>query len=210
MKNSIKILVVVLCLISTTFSHAQSFQKHDMFIDLGFGLGIYNTTTYNYVNDSNKTGKTASVVIPLSFEYAIGNRIGIGLQLVTESFLSSKDSTKGNKPTAHAGSINLLGNYHFFRTDHTDLSAGLALGGSNFTYNQNNATDAMFTGGGTYFDLHFSGRFLFGKHFGMLVSLTFPTMTYNQGVVSDNIGDSFNLDLKLRGYIIGTGFTFKI
>jgi hypothetical protein len=209
MKNSIKFLVVVLCLISTTVSHGQSFQKHDMFLDLGFGLGIYNTTFYNYNNDSTKRGKAGSIIIPLTFEYAIGNRIGIGVQLVTQSFLTSTDSSTNAKPSVHSGELNLFGNYHFVRSEHVDLAVGLTIGGSNFTYNTNDSNGGTLTAGGPYVDIHFGARFLFGKHLGMIASLRFPTITYIQGLASDNLGDEFNFDLKFKGTVIGTGITYK-
>jgi len=209
MKNSIRILVVAM-LISTTFSQAQCFQKHDMFIDLGFGLSIYNTTVRNYTTDSTKTGKAASIVIPLSFEYAIGNRIGIGLQLVTQSFLTGKDSTANSTPTAHSGELNLFGNYHCFRTDHTDLSIGLTLGGSTFTFNKNDVNAGTLSAGGPYVDIHIGARFLLGKHIGILASLRFPTMTYTQGLATDNQGNEANFDLKFSGFVIGTGITYKL
>jgi hypothetical protein len=209
MKRIFKTLVVAICLFSTTFSNAQCFQKHAMFLDLGFGLGIYNTTVYNYTDKTTKTGKAGSFIVPLSFEYALGNRIGIGLQLVSQSFLSRKDSTSNSTPTAHSGELNVFGNYHFYCSDHTDIYAGLTIGGSNFTYNANNDKATTLSAGGPYVDIHCDARFLFGNHFGMLASIRFPTTIYVQGLATDNTGNEVNFDLKLRGTIIGTGFTYK-
>ncbi len=209
MKSIYKISALVLCLMATTISHAQCFQKKSMFLDLGIGIAIYNTEVYNYENDSTKTGKAGSVIIPLTFEYGVGNRIGVGLQLVRQNFIAGKDSTNNTKPDAHSGEINLLGNYHFYRSDHTDLYGGITLGISGFKYNSNNANKAILDAGGSFTDLHFGARFLFGNHTGMLLNLSFPTMNYIQGLASDNQGNEVNFDLKFSGFTIGTGLTYK-
>ncbi len=210
MKTSLRTIALAACMMAASFTNAQSFQKGSIFFDLGLGLGIYNTTSYNYQDSVTKTGKAGAIIIPVTFEYGIGNRIGIGAQLVTQNYLSSKDSLSNYKPTANTKDINVFGNFHFVRAEHTDLFAGLTIGLSAFKYNANNLQASTLDAAGSYFDIHLGGRFLFTKHFGMIASLRFPSFKYIQGLAQDNNGNQVNFDFKLSGVVIGTGVTFKI
>ena len=115
MKILIKYFAVVAFVLSTAVSNAQCFQSHSLFIDLGFGVGVYNSTTKSYLTDSIKNGKAASIMIPLSVEFALGKHLGIGVQLESNPFFTNTDSTTGVKPIAHSGELNFFINYHVFR-----------------------------------------------------------------------------------------------
>jgi hypothetical protein len=189
---------------------AQSFEKHAKFIDLGIGIGIYNTKGTNSIDDSTHKDKAASVIIPLSFEYGIGNRVGVGAQVVADIFFTERDSISNTTPDANSVEFAVFGNYHVVKTDHVDLFAGLTAGFSSFTYHANNTYNATLKGGGSFFDIHAGARFLFGKHFGMIASLRFPSFAFTETNVEDDIGTLFSYDLRLNGFVIGTGFTYKL
>ena len=207
--NKIKLSLIGIAIFFSSLINAQSFQKGSAFLDLGFGFGFYatqaqiNNIPYTY-NDH-----AASWIVPLSFEYGIGNRIGIGAQLISDTYISGQDTTKANKNTAHGNEFALMGNYHFVRTNHIDFYGGITLGVSSLKVMINDYYDTQYFSGGSMVDIHFNTRFLFGNHFGIILSLRFPTLNYTNGTITNNLGNSVSFDFRGSGWVFGTGFTFK-
>jgi hypothetical protein len=210
MKNSIKIIIIALLLFSTTFSKAQSFQKGTIDIDLGIGFAFY-ATQFNWTNTNiGVNDHAATWVVPFSFEYGVGNRIGIGLDIVSDTYINGNDTAGSNDHTsAHSTEFAVFGNYHFVRTDHIDFYGGLTLGASSLTINSNNSINSTYSGGGSFADLHFNSRFFIGNHFAITLSLRFPTLNFVRLKYSDVNGSNNDLDFYLRGWIFGTGLCFK-
>jgi hypothetical protein len=91
--TSYLIIIGAIFLISQNLQ-AQAFQKGNVNVDVGLGFGIYGTSqtaTTGLTADvngtslvilpettSDTTDGAASTMIPISFEYGISNRIGLG------------------------------------------------------------------------------------------------------------------------------------
>jgi hypothetical protein len=216
MKIISKLFIIGSLIISFVFtnnlSRAQSFQKGTMDIDLGLGFGFYATqvtTTINSV-DFSSTGHAGSWIVPLSFEYGIGNRVGLGLELVSDTYITQTDSTTNAKPNDHSTEFALFGNYHFVRTEHIDFYGGLTLGVSSITINTDNSANGVFTSGGSFVDIHFNSRFFIGNHFAFTLSLRFPTLNYANGTYTDDLQNSIPFSLFGSGWVFGIGVAFKI
>jgi hypothetical protein len=216
MKKRFKILLIASLITSFVFtnnlSKAQSFQKGTFDIDLGLGFGFYATQVSTTINGLTviSNGHAGSWITPFSLEYGIGNRVGLGLEVVSDHYITQTDSISGTKPNDHSSEVAVIGNYHFVRTDHIDFYGGLSVGVSSITVDANNNAGGVFTSGGSFVDLHFNTRFFIGHHFAFTLSLRFPTLNYSNGTYSDNIGNSIPFSLTGSGWVFGIGIAVKI
>jgi hypothetical protein len=183
MKKILLILVSILMLQQVKAQDVDnSFYKHALIISYGFGgEGYAVTETYNVngvpgVTYTNKFS-AVSASYPLSAEYGIGNRLGIGLVGKVDNYYIKKDSITGFQQTIYGFEFGALINYHFVRKKHIDFFAGLNLGFSSFTWTLNSSNDQLYGSGG-WGDIHATLRYYFGR-FGLFGSLSFPTMNYN-------------------------------
>lgn len=210
MKNLMNLIVAFSIIFSATFSKAQSFQKGTCDIDLGIGFAFYATQFDITGTTLGSNGHAATWVVPFSFEYGIGNRVGIGLDIVSDTYINAADTSgSSNHTSAHSSEIGIFGNYHFVRTDHIDFYGGLTLGVSSLTINSNNSINSVYSGGGSFADLHFNSRFFIGNHFGITLSLRFPSFSFIGLKYTDIFQTNNNIDFYLRGWVFGTGLYFK-
>ncbi len=95
--------------------------------DIEFGLGIYKTNVWNRQLDKDTTGKTGAGLIQLKGDYAIHERIGIGLVMERYGFIQS-DSNKKEGDKAFSYNFAIQAKVYALRTDKIDVYAGLNVG----------------------------------------------------------------------------------
>jgi len=217
-----------LCLLfcfSFLFAHAtlfgQSFQKGNVNLDLGVGVAIHQTTvslTFEAPGSGGSGGSggsftlsedddAASVIVPISLEYGLTDRIGIGAELAfVDYFIDNEDSTE---TTDRVNSIDfsVLVNYHLLRSEKNDLMIGATFGGSAVGWQFLDGDELDGTGG--RFSIYLKDRLLLGEHIGLLFRLGYIGYTYDEISASDSNAILESLDWTLSGWHLGTGLAVK-
>lgn len=204
--------LVLACCIGVERSAAQCFEKGDKIINAGIKISIYKVSDEGSDNDEEEDGDdgAASYTIPISFEYALTNRIGIGAEIGICNYFTGEDTITGTIASATSFDMLISGNFHWVRAGRADLYSGIGLGFSSFKYESNDARESRFKSTGTYVRLSlFNARFYVGKKFALTLHCGIPYMNFNNGRIDDNIGSDYNYPLTFTGVDIGTGIAFK-
>ncbi len=90
---------------------AQSFEKGDKIINAGIKISIYKVANPDKEEDDEDVA--ASYTIPISFEYALTNKIGVGAEIGFCNYFIGKDTITGTIATANSLDILLFGNFHW-------------------------------------------------------------------------------------------------
>jgi hypothetical protein len=215
MKKTIYSLLIILSfLMMNNNSNAQAFQKGNMNMDIGLGFGAYGTTTTTFTIDflgipitvTDEDG-AASFMVPITVEYGVSDRIGIGFQLgFANYFIDNEDSTETTE-SVRSVDFALKFNFHLLNSDKNDLFVGLGIGGS--SVNWRDLSGEEFTGTGSIFTLHITDRIFINDNVGILFNLGYTGYNYSK-IESSN--DLINWELKwtLKGINFGTGLALKI
>jgi Outer membrane protein beta-barrel domain len=202
---SISLIISALSLCSNTLS-AQAFQKGNKNIDVGLGFGAYSTTaTWNFgVLTVSNTDGAASFMMPISFEYGISDKFGLGAQIgFSNYFIDNEDSTE---TLASVKSIDfaIKLNYHLLNAEKNDLFVGLGIGASNLTWKDEDGTTLK--GTGSFVSIYLTDRIFFSEHIGLLFNLGYTVFNYSK--ISESNG---NVSIKwtFRGVNLGTGLAIK-
>ena len=77
-------------------TQAQAFQKGNINFDLGLGIGAYGTRVTIEVAgvEFSDTDGASSTVIPISFEYGITDKFGLGAQIGFSNYFIDQDSNE--------------------------------------------------------------------------------------------------------------------
>lgn len=206
-----KILSIVLLMAAFNgLAQKLSFEKNTKVIDVNASFGIYNIATTDSTARAlgkKHTDKAAPYGFSLGFEYGVLNWLGIGLKAQACTYLSSRDSVTGVKPTAKSKDIALVINAHIVRKKRFDLVGGFNLGYSGFKYSSNDSKSSTAKGGGITYDLHVIPRLYFSDHFGMFLNLSYIGYSYAKLKVSDNERQyTDHLTYKGSGVNVGIGF----
>lgn len=220
MKKTILFVLTVFCFQLVNIK-AQAHQKGTWNIDLGIGFGIYKTKTtyefqilekeYRYVEEDG----AVSTMIPLSVEYGISNKFGLGLELGFNNY-AVDDSTKDNNgnmvlnvtESVKSKDFALFVNYHLLNSDKNDLFIGLSLGVSSINWTFDN-TNYEYSGRGNLFKFYIKDRIFFSENIGILFNLGYTSYVYNDMESSDNNAILDDLKWDLSGVNLGTGLALK-
>ena len=209
--------ILVLSLFFNINVNAQAFQKGSINIDIGIGLAIYGTAqTHTFeqtatidpvlVNtglisadalNSKRTWDTtdgaASTIIPISFEYGVADKIGVGFDITFNNYFIS-DSDRVNLESVKAFDFGPKFNYHPLNSDFYDLSFGLGLGFTRIGWNvkeTNTASD--YSGSGFYLNIDIKNKFWFSDHIGAYVNVGYKGNFYSS-ITRDTSGDEATLE----------------
>lgn len=210
MKIILGFLLIASCLLMHSPLSAQSFEKGDILPFAGIKIAIYSIDNPNEQNDDDDEddgkGMAACYTINFGCEYALGKRIGIGVEMGIPNYFTEEDTI--TRTIASASSIDLLirGNFYWLRKERISLSSGLGIGTSTFRYESNDRLDSKYKGTGlcvrfSLLDL----RVFVTKHFGITTAIGIPYMNYEGGRITDNLGSDFSYPLYFTGFDIGVG-----
>jgi|GEM_PF-3671889 len=213
---------VILCLfISNGFS--QAFKKYDVIFTGGlggcFGMAIQNYSpnyqTYQY-NDVAKP--TVGVSFPVTAEFAIHDKWGIGLSFAQNSYINSySDRTQINN-------FGLLGAFHLVSKERLEIYTRLNVGFSKSTfiektdsyygYSSSNYTYTYDMKGG-FAKPSFGFRIYFGKHIGLFADAGVGIYSLSGSQYNSSYDyRTYSLDKKVRltmvGVEISAGVAFKL
>jgi hypothetical protein len=172
------------------------------------------------------SGWLSGFILPISFEYGVSDKIGVGLDLAASHFLLyQEDKIKYSR--ARILDLGIKVNYHLRTGRQNDFLIGLGLGVSSLSWKFNDlistATGVASSDGlGAYFNLGVSNRYFFKKHVGVLLNVGYSGYVYpkvkaeSASVPSSLKGKGvteykFNSELnwKLNGIQMGGGLAFK-
>jgi hypothetical protein len=205
-KKGYAIFLLMMCISFMGFT--QCFEKKDRIVSLGVQLGAYASKFETELLGTENTGGSACRIIPLSFEYALTNRIGAGITVAFNKFYTQIDSITNKKPKANTTDFRLLGNFHFLRNRRVDMYVGIMLGASAGSYELKNVINSVYKGSGGVANLKLGTRFYAGSRFSFLLDICSANYQY-VGRVTDDIGNNFEGILTLRGINFGTGVAYR-
>lgn len=175
---------------------AQAFQKGNINVDIGIGLGIYGTTqtikneisfkangvSYNQTSVHDTTDGAGSTIIPIAFEYGLSNKFGVGLDLTSSSYFISEEDRKVTS-SVKSFDFGVKVNYHLLNSEKNDLLIGLGFGMSKVSWKFKNVANNIYglssaSGSGTYLSLGITDRIFFSDHFGILFNLGYRAYSY--------------------------------
>lgn len=187
---------------------AQSFVKGNIFVNAGIKISISQIKDQDDENDDDDGA--ASFTIPIVLEYAMSDKIGLGVEAGICNYFTGEDTITGAIADAHSFDLMLIGNFHWVRGSHVDLYSGLGLGFSSFRYESNDSKNSQFKSTGTYFRVSMiNARFFISKSLAFDVHAGIPYMNFNNGRITDNLGSDYENPISFIGFDLGTGLTFR-
>lgn len=215
MKNFIPALGLSLMLFISSASFAQSekaFEKNDIIINGGFGIGFgysyqnYGTEDFynNYYGDYSynfRVHYSVAGIFPVTAEYAIGNKFGLGLAYQHGSYINSNSHKSSNN------NFGVFGAFHFMSRRKVELYTRVILGYSFLEYKEspddgtyssyydpadsyvpttNNAF--TFKAKGAYGKPSFGMRLYFSEHIGMFADIGVGIYSYRTSQVDSDRG----------------------
>jgi len=219
MKKITTIFTIVLSILMiNNNSQAQAFKKGTINVDLGIGYGLYRTSSshteertatvdpstglpsnfLNYNRTRDTTDGALSTVIPLSLEYGLSEKIGVGIDITYNSYYI-QDSDKVDLKSVKAFDFGPKFNYHPLNSDFYDLVFGLGVGFTSIKWNAaatSNSDD--YSGSGFYLNLDIKNKFWFSEHIGAYLNLGYKGNFYS-AINRDTSSDE--LDLESLSYV---------
>jgi len=208
MKKCIPALSLLLMLFSSFVSFAQSeeaFEKNDFIINGGFGVGFgygyqnYTAESYGYSSYGSdfRVNYTIGGVFPVTAEYAISNKFGLGLAYQHGAYINTNSDKSSNN------NFGIFGAFHFAKRSKLELYTRLILGYSLMDYTEESdnyyydpgysdipSTNGTFqykmTGG--YVKPSFGMRLYFTEHLGMFADIGIGVYSYKTSKVDTDLG----------------------
>lgn len=203
-----KIISIITVIIIPFISFSQAIEQGNFEFSIGTGLGIYETSD----NDTtNKNSTAVAGILNMSCQFAIANRLSIGIVFDRNGYAQEKDSL--NK--AHSLNALINAQLRIVNALKTIIYLNLSGGYTNFKYIEGQH-NLWVSGGGFILQPGIGFKHYFGKTVGFYIQSDYTTFNYKQLKDSENtilkIGPANNLQdfqLKLSGLNIRTGLTFK-
>ena len=237
-------LVIVAILFLNNNVNAQAFQKGTINIDLGIGFGLYGTSqtqTYelnatvgglplSQKSTNDTTDGALSTVVPISFEYGVTDKIGIGADFIYNNYFIN-DSDRVSLSSVKAFDYGVRGYYHPLNSDFYDLSIGLGFGLTSIKWTYETVaiapgisnTPEPSKGSGFYINLDIKNKFWFTEHVGAYLNVGYKGNFYSSisrdnstteaqfdaipGIDNVSIKDEFSFTM--HGANIGVGLAVK-
>lgn len=119
--------IIFLALMIFAVTGFSQMEKGKISGDIQFGLGIYRTKLTHKQLNKDTTDRAGAGLIQLKGDYAIHERIGVGLTMERYGFLRSDSSNKeGDKSFSYNFAIQ--GKVYALRTNKIDLYGGVTVG----------------------------------------------------------------------------------
>lgn len=209
--------LLIVILFTINFVSAQSYQKGLKNLDWSYGYGFYQTQAKFLNSGLIENDKTQSIVLSMGFEYALSNKIGIGVELEDDLYIGAKDTMVPNTSKSHSVDIALQGNYHFLNTSHIDLYGGLTYGISSlsilqFDLSKKNVPYEYVPHNGYLANIHFNARFHLKPLISLLLGIKYNSFGYSN--VTTNYKyiwylNTVNCNVSINGIAISTGFALS-
>lgn len=224
--KKINLTIAAVVLFSTIVkSQDKAFEKGNIIIDLGVGIGVYGTKIHQEYNEDrfnlvtgfetvrvkkDTTDAAAAVIYPLRFEYGITNWLGIGARIAYSNYFEEKDTVNNYKPKVYGIDADLLLNFHLIKTKRFDMPVCLSVGYSNIKYQANDAFDSQAKSNGLNYGISLVPRIYFGDHVGMFFNIGYAGYNYPNLIFSNNTESNLNEDSDMLYQIKGNGLNLGL
>jgi opacity protein-like surface antigen len=209
MKIPFKITSFLYIFICSNNIYAQSFSKNDKIIEAGFGLGIYDSKIYQKSTNNSETNKAAAWVYPFSVEYAVANRLAIGVGYKYSSFIMGNEDTVNTNAKVSGNDIVLKPTFHLLKTKRINMYVGALAGLAWFNFQVNDTNQSFAKGNGSLLAFVFGTRLYVTKNIGLSLNYIYNNYNFVDLTLSNNQGYIDNLDLSLKRGNVGLGLVFK-
>lgn len=234
MKKCITALSLLLILFSNFVSFAQSeeaFEKNDFILNGGFGVGFgysyqnYTTDDFYYdygdYNYNFRVHYSVAAIFPVTAEYAISNKFGLGLAYQHGKYINSDSHKSSNN------NFGLLGAFHFVSRRKIELYTRVILGYSFLQYTEGDLIEGSsygvyhdpsdsyipttnnsftFKPKGIYGKPSFGMRLYFSEHIGMFADIGVGIYSYKTSTVESDQG-TYDLNKEFRYVLINGELT---
>jgi len=209
MKNRILISMLLFLFTVNLQLNAASFTKNDKIIEAGFGLGIYDISTYQKSMNIRENDKAAAWVYPFSFEYGIANRLAIGLGYKYSNFILGNEDSLNTNRKVKGNDLVFKPTLHLIKRKRINVYLGALAGLSWFNFQVNDNLQSYAKGDGTLLALILGTRFYFSKNIGLSLHYTFNNYKFVDLTLANNVGNTDKLDLTLKRGNVGLGLVLK-
>lgn len=191
----------------------KSFYKGALVTDLNFGFDAYavhyHTEIKNTSYSHDTTDGAASHNWGIGAQYGVTNWLGLGLRAKFDNYYTSVDKNTGYRSTVKGNEIGAIIDFHVVRGKVFNLALGIDAGRSGLKFWFNDPDNTRIYGSGSWFDLHITPRFYFGR-FGISTTLYLPWISYsNMTTSSDVINDFLITKWKANGFGINFGVQYR-
>lgn len=205
-----KLLIATLIACITVHGFAQCFEKGNKIVETGLAFTYIKYQSYSPDFDEKDNNEAANYTLPIAFEYAAGNRIGVGLQLDIVNYFTERDTIKNAIATAKSFDVAAKFNFHWLKKNKTDLYSGIALGVSTFKYEDNSSDEGEFNSTGGTFRLTLIGsRFYISDHIALGAFFNTVAYSYKNGEISNKYSDKFPYELTGSGSQLGFSIGYR-
>ncbi|MCD6013064.1 MAG: hypothetical protein K0Q79_2926 [Flavipsychrobacter sp.] len=208
--------IICLLLIAVNGSFAQSFRKGSLLVSFSEGV-TYTKYTTAYKGDGIKQGNVTGERDPLTVEYGLTDRWGIGMNLGGDifninsaSYYNFESGETNNKAKVITSEITADIHYHFFVTKRTDLSLFTSVGIAGVTIEgKNGDAEYKYNAAGGIIRSGAQARYYFWKRFGALAMVSAYTSQCSTDAIKDNtVGHGISTNI--TGFAWELGIQYRI
>ena len=206
-------LLVFLIFLVSSETYSQVFKKGGHYVSPGLGFGIYNANTQ--IGDKILSVKEGSFVLPINYEYALLDQVGLGLQLQHNFYFLPKDSSIYSRTSTNVISFN--NTLHFLNNDIVDIFFGISYGLSRYShYSKKNPGNETLIKGLGFSYLVFSGiKYKITQRSSIFVSLNYNNLFTEIHTYYVNSRNEFeynreNYNINNTGFNIQTGMVLVL
>ena len=204
--NKLNVVICVICFLMSMNGNieAQSFGKGSLLMSLSEGstLANYTTTNTNGKSDVLHNENMGGTRDPLTVEYGLNNRWGIGLTSGTDFYMIDPSAFYGFQTTdmvkAFMTEFTVDGYYHFLVTRKLDVSAFTSLGLSSVTFKGNSGDQAYrYNAGGLMARTGIKARYYFLCRLGVFgMASVFSDRCAADHVKGNTVGQGYTTTIK--------------
>ncbi len=212
------VLAALLALLFAHTGYGQAFRKGSLFISISEGA-----THANYSTQGDGGGITKDHINgdrdPLTIEYGLSKKWGVGVNLGTDIFKVNTESFYGFQTTtgiatAYMSEFTLDGHYHYYVTKHSDLSAFASVGFSSVYFEgrdrkgDNASPDYKYNAGGGIIRIGARGKYYFKSRFGVIGMVSLFSASCKPKDIGENAaGQTYRT--KIKGSAIEFGLCYR-
>jgi hypothetical protein len=209
-----KLYGVVALIFISTFASAQAFRQGSLLVSVSEG-----STSANYATTSQSDvlheGHINGARDPLTVEYGITRKWGIGLNMGTDFYNLNPANfynfqTSKNTIRSFMSEFTFDGNYHFFVLDKLDLSAFASVGFSSVNFKGNDGDRSYnYVAGGMIARTGVKVKYYFFRRLGAMAMYSlFADKCSTGGVNGNTVGEGYTTTI--RGTAIEFGLCYRI
>ncbi len=207
-----KIFASTIVLILLAMNANAQYEPGDIDISVGAGFGLYGAKASDGSQDSSGVN-AGSGLLNLGVNYAILDKLALGVGFERNGFLTQNDSTDSDT-YGYSYNYRLNLNYRFVNSAKNSLSIQSGAGISSFKFGDRKSGETVSGNGFTYeFDLMW--QHYFGEHVGMFLNAGYVGYIYNE--LRNQDGDLWIVDensdaitFSLSGVNARIGLQFKL